>query len=376
MPILPSLESLKSRFKKIAPWQGKKGESVLGIDIGSSSIKAVQLRKEKEKAVLETYGELSLSRYANAPVGQATRLTDEKIIEAIRDLKKEAGIKAKKAVVSIPLRYSFLTKISLPLMSEAELEKALPFEVKRYIPVPLSEVVFDWQIVSTPEKSLGLNSDKNSQGKQFTDVLIVAIYKDFIEKYTNIIKSAGFELSAFEIEVFSMVRSIIYREPKPILIIDLGASKTKMAIVENGVLKNAHDFDRGFQDLTLSLSRSLSIDFTRAEEMKRDIGLSNRPEHKEMRSLLEPILSYILSEAGRLMGEYRRKEGRSISRIYLVGGGSLLKGLTDFIINKLGMEAELGDPFLKVEYPSFLEEALKDIGPVFVNAVGLALREV
>lgn len=378
MSILPSLETLKSAVLKIKNlWQlRKKSESIASVDIGSSSIKIVQLRREKEKAVLETYGELSLSRYGDAPVGQAIRLTDEKIIEAIKDLKKEAGIKAEKAIIAIPLRYSFLTKISLPLMSDAELEKAIPYEIKRYIPVPLSEVVFDWQILPSPEKTLGLNQEENSGGRRFTDILIVAIYKDFVDKYKNIIKASGFEAAGFEIEVFSGVRSVIYREPKPILIIDLGASKTKMTIVENGALKSAHDFDKGSQDLTLSLSRSLSVDFSRAEEIKREIGISNRPEHKEIREVLEPILNYILSEASRLIAEYRRKEGQAVSRIYLTAGGSLLKGLADFTVNKIGVETLVADPFIKIEYPAFLEGALKESGPIFANAIGLALREV
>lgn len=378
MSILPSLETLKSAILKIKNlWQSrKKSESVAGVDIGSSSIKIVQLRREKEKAILETYGELSLGRYGDTPVGQAIRLTDEKIVEAIKDLKKEAGIKAEKAIIAIPLRYSFLTKISLPLMSDAELEKAIPYEIKRYIPVPLSEVVFDWQILPSPEKTLGLNQEENYEGGRFTDILIVAIYKDFVDKYKSIIKAAGFEAAGFEIEVFSGVRSVIYREAKPILIIDLGASKTKMTIVENGVLKSAHDFDKGAQDLTLSLSRSLSIDFSRAEEIKREVGISNRPEHKEIREVLEPILNYILSEANRLLGEYRRKEGQAVSKVYLAAGGSLLKGLADFTINKIGVETLVADPFIKIEYPAFLEGALKESGPIFTNAIGLALREI
>jgi len=375
MPILSSLGNLKNRFKDIGLWQ-KKDESAAGIDIGSSSIKAVQLRKEKERAVLETYGELSLSRYVNAPIGQAVRLTDEKIMEAIRDLKKEAGIKAKKTIVSIPLRHSFLTKINLPLMSEAELEKAIPFEVKRHIPVPVSEVVFGWQIISFPENNTGLNEKTGMPKKQFTEILLVAVYKDFIEKYKSIIKAAGFETIDFEIEVFSVSRSLIYREPKPVLIIDLGAAKTKMTVIENGILKNAHDFDRGFQDLTLSLSRSLSVDFARAEGIKREIGLSNRPEHNEIKSSFDPILNYIFGETERLIGEYRRKEGNAITKAYLSGGGSLLKGLPDFAVNKLGIETKLGDPFMKVEYPSLLEETLNQVGPIFATAVGLALKDI
>lgn len=375
MLTLPSFLNLKNVLTKIKGRLGKTNESIVGIDLGSSSIKAVQLRREKEKAILENYGELSLSHYGNTSIGQAVRLTDEKIVEAISDLKKEAKIKAEKAVVSIPLRYSFVTTISLPLMSESEIEKAIPFEIKRYVPAPLSEIIFDWQILSSPETKAADNDVDYGKVKS-VNVLVVAIYKDFVEKYKNIIKASGFGVQGFEIEVFSMARSVLFKEPKPILLIDFGASKTKMAIMKNGILYGAYDFDKGFQDLTLSLSRSLSVDFSRAENMKKEIGFSNRPEHQEIKSTLEPILNYILSEAGRLISEHRRKENESINRVYLCGGGALLRGITDFAINKLGVEVIIGNSFAKVEYPGFLEEVLQNISPVFVNAAGLALRNI
>ncbi len=375
MPILSSFLNLKNVFTKIKGQLEKKNESVVGIDLGSSSIKAVQLRREKEKAILENYGELSLSHYGGTVMGQAVRLTDEKIIEAISDLKKEAKIKAEKAIISIPLRYSFVTTISLPFMSEAEIEKAIPFEIKRYVPAPLSEIVFDWQILSSPETNYS-NGDTDSEKVKNVNVLVVAIYKDFVEKYKSIIKASGFEVGGFEIEVFSMARSVLFKESKPVLLIDLGVSKTKMAIMKNGILYGAYDFDKGFQDLTLSLSRSLSVDFSRAENMKREIGFSNRPEHQEIKAMLEPILNYIFSEASRLISEHRRRENESINRVYLCGGGALLHGIIDFAINRLGVEVLMGNSFLKVEYPAFLEEVLRNISPVFVNATGLALRNI
>lgn len=369
MPILSLFKNLENKlnlgFLKDFKFT-KNIESMAGIDIGSSSIKVVQLRKEKEKAILETYGELSLSRYGGSALGQAVRLPDEKIVEALSDLKKEAKITAKKAYVSIPLKYSFLTTINMPNMSDSEVEKAIPFEIKRYIPVPLSEVMFDWQVVHNFE-------NKNSSEKNKIEILVVAIYKDFVEKYRNIIKGAGFEDSGFEIEVFSSVKSIIYKQLKPVLIIDLGASKTKIVIIHNGVFKSAYDFDKGFQDLTNILSRSLNIDFERAELIKKDIGLSERPEHKEIMSLFNPMLDFIFGEANRLALEYKKKEGVTINKIYLIGGGSLFKGISDYAINKLGMEVELGDSFVKIEYPAFLEAVLKGISPVFANSVGLAL---
>lgn len=366
MSIFNSFKKLGEKIN-LSGFFESQGTGAVGIDIGSSSIKAVQIRKEKEKAVLETYGELSLSRYGGVSEGQAVRLPDEKIIAAIADLRKEAGIKTAKAIVSIPLKYSFLTTVSLPIMSDREIEKAIPYEIKRYIPVPVSEVIFDWQILPT-------RAEKISENK--VNILLVAIYKDIVEKYQNIIKESGFNEINFEIEVFSGMRSIVYKEPKTILIIDFGALKTKMSIIENGVFKSAYDFEKGSQELTTAVSRSLNIDFERAEIMKKDTGLSIRPEHKEIMSLFEPILNYIFFEAGHLINEYRKKENVSISKVYLTGGGALLKGIDDYAINKLGLEVQNGNGFIKIEYPAFLESVLKEIGPIFSNSAGLALSGI
>lgn len=362
------ITSFKNLGKNLEGLLQKGSESAVGIDIGASSLKMVQLRKEKEKAILETYGELSLSQLGGMAHGQAVRLPDEKIIQAILNLAKEAGIKARRANISIPLKYSFLTTISLPKMSPAELEKAIPYEIKRYIPVPVSEVIFDWQILPSFSERADLNNK--------ADILLVAIYKDIVEKYQNIAKQAGFDKIGFEIEVFSAMRSMLYKEQKPVLVIDFGALKTKMAIVENGLFKGAYDFEKGSQDLTMSISRSLNVDFARAELMKKDIGLSERPEHKDIFTLFDPVLSFIFFEANRLITEYRRKEGVSINKAYLIGGGALLKGLDDYAINKLGIEVTNGNSFMKVEYPAFLESVLKEIGPIFANSAGLALMTI
>src|SRR3989344_7908991 len=138
-------------FFKSSGVSGSSGNSVVGVDIGSSSIKVVQLRKEKERAILETYGEIALGPYANQKVGQAVKLTEEKVSEALRDLLREANVKSNKAIFSIPLKSSFVTTIVLPAETRDNLASVVPMEARRYIPIPLSEVVLDWWMI--PETS-------------------------------------------------------------------------------------------------------------------------------------------------------------------------------------------------------------------------------
>jgi len=350
--------------------------SIIGVDIGTSSIKIVQLKKEKERAILETYGALAVGPYANLKIGQATRLPEAKAVEMIQDLLKESGAKSKNVAVSVSLRDTFITTIQLPAAtSKSNLSDIVNIEARRYIPLPISEVVLDWWVIPKVDASEEFKEKESVPGKRdMVEVLLVAIYKEAIENYKNLMAKVGLDIQLFEIEIFSAIRSSIGREVSPVLLIDFGASSTKMAIADYGVVRLVHTFDRGSQDLTMALANSLAVDFSRAEEMKQEIGFSTKPEHKEIVSIMEPIMQYIFSEANRFIADYRRKHGRSVGRAILMGGGSMIKGLVDVGIRNMGIETVLGDPFSKVEYPAILHAVLKQAGPAFSTAVGLALR--
>ena len=351
----------------------KKGSQILGIDLGSSSLKIVQLKREGAKTLLETYGEIATGPYTDLPSGKSAHLLDEKIREMVGDLMREANAKAQDSVVLLPLRSSFVKIINLPIISDEELKEAMPFEARKHIPVPINEVVLNWSIL--PQGEFSKSEDEGFvKEKKTQDVLLVAIHRDTIEKYQNIFRSTRLNVRAFEIEIFSYARSILSKELHPSLLIDFGAESTRFVIVDYSVIRMAHTLDRGSLELTDALSRSLGIEFDRAERLKHDVGLSSRPEHKEIRSVIDPILDNIFSEGVRVLAEYYKRYGRPAKKVYLLGGGSLLSGLQDFCVTKFGMDVELADPFNKVEYPAFLKETLKEIGPTFATALGAALR--
>ncbi len=357
------------------PWV-KEAESVLGIDFGSSSIKIVQLKKRQERAVLETYGELALGPYGGTEVGRAARLVEAKAKEALADLMTEAGVKAKDAVVGIPVRSSFITVIEMPVMSESELADAIKFEARRYIPVPLSEVVLDWWVI--PEgfgQNAGAEEDEGlGKKKKFMSVLLVAIHNEAIEKYRSLLTAAGLKILSFEIEIFSAVRALVGNDLSPILLLDFGAASTKVSVVDYGIVRMVYAYDRGSQEITDVLSSSLGVDFARAEEIKRSVGLSEKPEHQEIKTTIEPLLDHALSEANRVFVDYRRKTGRSVSRVIVYGGGAQLKGLVEKVAGRFGLEASLGQPFSRVEYPALVQPAVKEVGASFTTSIGLALR--
>lgn len=325
---------------------------------------------------METYGELALGPYGGTEVGRASRLVEAKAKEALTDLLTEAGAKAKEAVVGIPVRSSFITVIEMPVMSESELADSIKFEARRYVPVPLSEVLLDWWVI--PEgfgpEAAGEADEGLGKKRKFMSVLLVAIHNEVIDKYRSLMSAAGLKIASFEIEIFGAVRALIGNDLSPILLLDFGASSTKVCVVDYGIVRMVYVHERGSQEITEALSTSLGVDFARAEEIKRSIGLSEKPEHQEIKSTIEPMLDYALSEANRVFLDYRRKSGRSVSRVIIYGGAAQLKGLVEKVAGRFGLETGLGQPFNRIEYPALVAPALNEVGSSFANAIGLALR--
>lgn len=357
----------------VLPWF--KNPSVVGIDIGISSIKVVQLRKEKEKAILETYGEIATAPYISQEAGKSVELKDEQIVEGLTDLLREAKVTTKRAIVAIPLRRSFLTTFEMPKMSAHELKQAVPFEARKYIPVAIDDVLLDWRVLAELDISEELHRTIESKRDKVV-ILLAAVFKEVAERYKNIVRSAGLDPEGFEIEAFSLARAALTRQAGPVLLIDFGSKSMNMMIVEFGVVRIAHSIDQGSQDITNALSKALGVSFDRAEELKRTYGLAEDPEYQEMVSVITPFIDSLLLEARRFVENYRKDTGAGVSKIILAGSGSLLKGFMNYIIKEFGVEAEMANPFIKVSYPVILQPLLRDIGSSFAVATGLALNIV
>src|SRR3989344_2707823 len=198
-------------FSKFFSIFGGRGRSVLGVDIGASSIKLVQLRKKGGRAILETYGELALGPYAKLSVGQATSLPPQKISEVLIDLMREANVTTTNCGMAIPTVSSLVTLIEMPAFNEAELAQMIPIEARKFIPVPISEVSLDWWVLPKEERSgymAPAGSEGGGQAKrgQMTSVLLVAILRDTLNKYQEIVRLSGLNCTFFEIEIFSAMR--------------------------------------------------------------------------------------------------------------------------------------------------------------------------
>lgn len=368
-----SLTDLTSVFKQRSAQLLNNETSVVGVDIGLSSVKMVQLRKEQGRGILETYGELAIGPYLELAVGQAGTATADQIVKVIKELAAEAAITAKVAAFSIPTRSSLLSVIELPAVDRLKLNEVVPIEARKYIPVPVSEVVLDWWLVPSnlPEED---ESSAGGAGKKNLEVLMAAVHKDVMKQFESIAQDSGFLHPSFEIETFSAIRSVVRGDLSATAVLDLGASSTKMTVVDLGVIKHSHTINKGAQDITTALSRSMNIDFAKAEEIKRKVGLVERLGDETILPIVSPIVDYIFSEVNKIMVNYGQSHARSVDKLILIGGGAMLQGLLPIAKERTGIEVILGSPFNRVEAPSFLGPILTEVGPSFAVATGLALR--
>jgi len=345
----------------------KSGESVIGIDLGSSSLKVVQLRRQAGRAVLETYGELALGPYAGSEIGQATNLSAEQITETLKDLIREAKVTTTSAGVSIPFARSLLTVVDLPRRKSPEEQKTvIELEARKYIPVPVAEVQLDWFIIPDQDPAGDARTDKVS-------VLLVAVHNDELKLLEGVVKGAGLSASFYEIEIFSTIRAVVDEPVKPVMVLDIGASSTKCYVVEHGIVQLSHTITAGSQDITQAIAAADNVPIKRAEQMKKEIGLGTGDSVKASSEL---VFGRIFAEARRVLVQYETAHQKSIAGIVLTGGGGVTKQLGAYAQSAFSIAVKVADPFAKTEAPAFIRPVLEEIGPEFAVAVGLALRKL
>ncbi|OHA04466.1 MAG: hypothetical protein A2934_00710, partial [Candidatus Sungbacteria bacterium RIFCSPLOWO2_01_FULL_47_10] len=325
----------------------------VGIDVGASSVKVVELRKEKDRAVLKSYGELKTAPYFKrtaeeiSGTGGFLRYLETDIAAMLHDVLRESNITSKQAVFSIPTVSAFIMLIDFPRLPPEEINAAIPFEVKRYVPIPLSEISLDWEIIDEEEEKK-------------LKVLFVAVPKEIINKYKRIGDLAKLDIRAVEVENFSFNRSLARRDhDTPTAIIHLGAQTTNITITKKGIIRASHNLERGSHEITRMLSRALTIDIARAEEFKRSMGLSDRPEEKEIVDVIAPVADSLFREILRIINSYNRSTIHKVERLILSGGGANLPGLVDLVTKLSTLETARANPFSKVTYPAFMQPILR-----------------
>lgn len=337
---------------------------VVGIDVGASSLKMVQLKMGEHTVAVETYGEIQLAPYAGEDLGKSVKLEGQRLSEALVDLVREAGITSRVASLAIPSHMSFMSTIEVPTTDKHQLAAMVQVEARKYIPVPLTDVTLDWFEIPAPA----------AQANAATRVLLAAIHNESYTQFRSSFQNAGLLGKWAEIESFSTVRSAVTQSNATTLVIDFGAASTRLYIIESGVVHDTHTVRGGGVELTMAVSKAYQKPFAEAEELKRAYGLTAMPDGNDLRPILTPQLERVCGEIIRMITRFEQVSGVHIESAVLTGGGALLPNIAPFVGQRLGKKIQFADPFAKVEYPAFLENTLREAGPSFSVALGAALR--
>ena len=339
---------------------------VVGIDIGSSSVKLVQLKEQKGAYQLLNAGIIPLPSEA---IVDNTLMDSASIVKAIKNLTSSLTVKVKDVACSISGNSVIIRKISLPAMSPEELEDQITWEAEQYIPFDINDVNMDFQILSP-----------DSIDPSRMNVLLVASKKDIINDYVAVFNEAGLHLSVVDVDSFAVQNAFEANHevgPDEVLaLVNIGASIMNINVVKNGITLFTRDVQMGGNLYTEEIQKQMGVSSDEAESAKM---LAHETRNGALLGVLGKVNDTITQEIRRSLDFYNSTASEDrITRIFASGGCSKVYNLLGTIAEKLGVPVEMINPFAKLHYneKDFDPEYLQEIAPFMAVTVGLAIRRV
>jgi len=345
-----------------------KRKNVIGLDIGSSSIKLVELNEGKSGYKLQN---LAISPLPPEAIVDGALMDSVTIVDTIRDLISTCKVKTKDVVTSVSGHSVIVKKITLPFMTKAELEESIQWEAERYIPFDINDVNIDFQIFGS-----------SSENPEVMDVILVAAKKDIINDYVSILMEAGLNPVIIDIDAFALenMLGINYdlEKEEVVAIANVGASITNINIIKNNISAFTRDIFKGGNQITEEIQRQLHIDFEEAEKIKvgSKVDIASQPV---IQSVIKEASESLAIEIGNSLDFFQSTTTyEKIGKLFLSGGGSKIKDFDIVLQQQIGIPVEIINPFKKIEYSekNFDMEYLREIGPIMAVGVGLASRKV
>jgi type IV pilus assembly protein PilM len=371
-----------------------KSKGKLGIDIGTSAIKVVELELQNGRFVLTNYATHEIKSHGAQDVAGSNLmdLSDEELAQAIKGLIEKAGMKSRDAVMSISSFATFATVIRMSYLNEEDLAKSVPFEARKYVPIPMDQVVLDWSIIGVAgegEKKVEPEPQPSSQGEEgepepepeakpktgtTVEVFLAAVPKDETARYQHIAKAAGLNLVALELENSSLIRGLLGNDLSPTAIVNAGGRSTSILIAHKGYERLSHNYEIGGFEITKAIAKALNMDLDQAEAMKRKYGLLDSPENKA-KAPMHPLVDMMLFETKKTVSGYEEGNKVRVPRVVLIGGVSNMPGLASHFKQKLDRDVLVGNVFARVIHPPELAPIISSLSNTFAIAVGAAMRE-
>jgi type IV pilus assembly protein PilM len=345
----------------------KKKEAV-GIDIGSSSVKLVELKETKKGYQLKNFGVAPLPSEA---IVDGVIMDSGAIADAIRNLVTNLKVKVKDVVTSVSGHSVIIKKINLPVMTDDELAESIQWEAEQFIPFDINDVNIDFQIMT--------GADSEDQGQM--EVLLVAVKKDMINDYVTLLNQVGLNPVVVDVDSFAIENmfEVNYQieEGEVTALINIGASIMNINILKSGVPAFTRDISMGGNQYTEEIQKRFSVSYEDAEMLKLGGDLPG-VDSTEVGEIMKGVSDSVATEIQRSLNFFAATSiTDQISKVYLCGGGSKVKGFIDILEDKVGLPVEFLNPFQNIYVneryfdPDYI---IKEIAPLAAVGVGLALR--
>jgi len=359
-------------------------KSIVGLDIGTSSVKIIQLKPVGNQWKLVSMGMVELPKESlenKNPESQKSFL-----VESVKQVFKESGIKIKKCVTSLSGDSVIIRYVKLPFMTPEELKGAISREAEQYIPLNIDQVVLDFQILG----------ESQEDGQRKIDVLLVAAKVDVVDQHLLLLKSAGLSPQVVDVDAFALQNAYEINQLEPneetVALINMGASLTTINILEGTNTRFTRDIPVAGNDFTKEIQKEFNLKFGEAEELKRSHGAISMEEddfnlstvsHKDdrvlrMSDVMTPVLNKLLGEIRRSFDYYETQaRKKTVERVILLGGSARLKNVNRFLANKLGIPVEHFSAFRNIETSKNIDaEQLAEKEYHMGVCLGLALRQM
>ncbi len=336
-----------------------KQKDCLGLDIGASSVKIVQLKKKKSLTKLVGYQSRVLPEniVIEGIISDHEKMT--KIVKEMMSETREGKFTAEKVIASIPDTNVFTRVLQLPKISDKELKEAVMWEADQSVPMALTDLVVDYQV-------LGPSTDK----EDMNDILLVAAPLAIVNSYVQLFNMLGFQIEAIETSLASVLRALVSNKDheEVMLVADIGAKSTNLGFYDH-TLRLSDSLDTGGGSFTSLIASSLSLDEKAAEKLKTTSGLKD----DKVKNALKDTLESLSNEMQKVIRYHDERFEKKTAKVILCGGSSNLIGLTEYLADKLKIEVKVGNPWVNIDtYP--LKPVPKSEAPAFANAIGLSLR--